>query len=285
MTALAADTARFDLDAAPIRIGRVTLRVRNLSRASRFYQDVIGLRPLDETPCRVTLGAGRRPLLVLEGDPALRPLDRREAGLFHTAFLLPSRADLGRWFAHARARGVRLDGASDHEVSEAIYLADPEGNGIEIYADRPPAVWPRQDGTIAMTTKPLDAAGLLAAGAGGTWSKFPEGGVIGHVHLQVGDTVEAERFYRGTLGFEVTCRYPGASFFGPGGYHHQLAANTWNSAGASRRPDDSAGLAAVELLRDAAAQPIAATSSGNLDAAGSLGRIILDPWGTMFVLA
>lgn len=179
MTTLAPDAARFDLSAAPIRIGRVTLRVRDLAAVSRFYQDIIGLRLLEDTPTRVVLGVGRRPLLVLEGDPALRSRDRREAGLFHTAFLLPTRADLGRWFAHARASGVRLDGASDHRVSEAIYLADPEGNGIEVYTDRPPSLWLRQDGLIAMTTEPLDAADLLAAGEGGAWEGMPEGGIVG----------------------------------------------------------------------------------------------------------
>jgi catechol 2,3-dioxygenase len=135
MTTPATDAARFDLDAAPIRIGRVTLRVRDLAAVSRFYRDVIGLLLLEDTPARAVLGTGLRPLLVLQGDKALRPRDRREAGLFHTAFLLSTRGDLGRFFAHVRALGIRIDGASDHWVSEAVYLADPEGNGIEVYAD------------------------------------------------------------------------------------------------------------------------------------------------------
>jgi catechol 2,3-dioxygenase len=282
MTSLATETARFDLDAAPIRIGRVTLRVRDLATVSRFYQDIIGLRVLEDTPTRTVLGAGRRPLLVLEGDPTLRPRDRREAGLFHTAFLLPTRADLGRWFAHARASGASIDGASDHRVSEAIYLADPEGNGIEVYTDRPPSLWPRQDGAIAMTTEPLDVADLLAAGEGAAWAGMPEGGVVGHVHLQVGSTEAAERFYQGELGFDVTCRYPGASFFGSGGYHHQLAANTWNSAGAGLRTPDTTGLARVELVLDCSS-PAAKLLSRAMNKDED-GEVVLDPWGTEFVL-
>jgi catechol 2,3-dioxygenase len=280
MTSLATETARFNLDAAPIRIGRVALRVRDLATVSRFYQDIIGLRLLEDTPNRAVLGTGRRPLLVLEGDPALRPRDPREAGLFHIAFLLPSRADLGRWFAHAGASGIRLDGASDHRVSEATYLADPEGNGIEVYTDRPPSLWPRQDGAIAMTTEPLDAADLLAAGEGAAWAGMPEGGMMGHVHLQVGDTAEAERFYRDRLGFDVTCRYPGASFFGSGGYHHQLAANVWNSAGAGPRTTNMTGLASVELVLDATGAKLfsRATSRDENE------KVVLDPWGTEFVL-
>jgi catechol 2,3-dioxygenase len=282
MTSLATETARFDLDAAPIRIGRVTLRVRDLVAVSRFYRDIIGLRLLEETPTRTVLGAGQRPLLVLEGDPTLRPRDRREAGLFHTAFLLPSRADLGRWFAHARASGAPIDGASDHRVSEAIYLADPEGNGIEVYADRPPSLWPRQNGAIAMTTEPLDVADLLAAGEEAAWAGMPEGGVVGHVHLQVGSTEAAELFYQGELGFDVTCRYPGASFFGSGGYHHQLAANTWNSAGAGLRTSDMTGLARVELVLDRSS-PAAKLYSRAQDRDED-GKVVLDPWGTEFFL-
>jgi catechol 2,3-dioxygenase len=282
MTTLAPDTARFVLDAAPIRIGRVTLRVRDLAAVSRFYQDIIGLRLLEETPTRVTLGAGRRPLLVLDGNPTLLPRDRREAGLFHTAFLLPTRADLGRWFAHARASGALIDGASDHRVSEAIYLADPESNGIEVYTDRQPSFWPRQDGAIAMTTEPLDAADLLAAGEGAAWAGMSEDGIVGHVHLQVGDTGEAERFYRDRLGFDVTCRYHGASFFGSGGYHHQLAANVWNSVGAGPRIPNMTGLARVELFLDRPST-VAKLFPGAMDRDED-GKVVLDPWGTEFVL-
>lgn len=181
---------------------------------SGFCQEVLGLAPTAEAADdRVTLGAAGTPLLGLVGDPGLAPLDRRAAGLFHTAFLLPNRASLARWLGIAARRQIDLHGASDHRVSEVIYLADPEGNGIEVYADRPVAEWRPVGGQIDMPSDPLDLQDLLAAG-GATWGGMPAGSVVGHAHLQVGDTAAAERFYSDLLGFEVTCRYPGGGFFG-----------------------------------------------------------------------
>lgn len=254
--------AFFDMDAAPLRIGRVGLKVRDLAAVTDFYERVIGLERLEEDGATVFLGRAGRALLALTGDPALRPDATREAGLFHTAFLLPDRADLGRWLVHAGDLGVRIDGASDHAVSEAIYLADPESNGIEIYADRPEARWRRPDGTVAMTTERLDLGSLLAAAGATSWTGFPDGGRIGHVHLRVGDTALAEAFYRDRLGFQVSARYPGASFFGSGGYHHQLAGNVWASRDASRRAADRTGLDFVEI-----------------QGAGVEPRDLDDPWG------
>ncbi|KAB1073492.1 VOC family protein [Methylobacterium planeticum] len=236
------------LDAAPYRIGRVTLVARDLDGLARFYQDAVGLAVLSRETRTVRLGAAGRVLLELRHDPAARPWSPREAGLFHTAFLLPTRGDLGAWLAHAAERGIALSGASDHLVSEAVYLTDPEGNGIEIYADRAEARWPRADGgTLVMRNDPIDRAGLLRA-APGPWAGMPPGGRVGHVHLQVGELEAAERFYAGLLGFDLTCRYPGALFLGAGGYHHQLAANVWNSRGAPPRPAGTTGLAEIELL-------------------------------------
>src|SRR5690606_9813532 len=149
---------------------------------------------------RVVLGHAGTPLLELEGDPALAPVDPRQAGLFHTAFLMPTRADLGRWLTHAAAQRVPLQGASDHIVSEAIYLADPEGNGIEVYADRRTSGWRDAAGAIRMSTDPLDVEDLVQSAGGSAWAGFPAGGSIGHVHLQVGDTELADRFYRDILG-------------------------------------------------------------------------------------
>jgi catechol 2,3-dioxygenase len=222
-------------------------------------------------------GVGRR--------PSLAPLDRREAGLFHTAFLLPDRASLARWLGFVAQQGIRLLGAADHRVSEAIYLADPEGNGIEVYADRPVAHWRSVDGQLDMPSDPLDLQALLAVGDG-TWAGIPVGSVIGHVHLQVGNIPTAERFYRDLLGFEVTCRYPGGSFFGAGGYHHQLAANTWNSLGAGPRPDRMAGLDSVELVvRDVATRSaIEARAAGLRREPDSDGTVLRDPWGTAITL-
>jgi catechol 2,3-dioxygenase len=278
----------FDLNAAPMRIGRVRLKVRDLAGVSGFYQDALGLVPVGQSAERIVLGVSGKPLLELVGDSSLAPLDRREAGLFHTAFLLPDRANLAHWLGFITRRRVRLLGAADHRVSEAIYLADPEGNGIEVYADRPVADWRAAGGQLDMPSNPLDLQALLAAGSGGTWAGMPAGSVIGHVHLQVGDTAAAERFYRDLLGFEVTCRYPGGSFFGAGGYHHQLAANTWNSRGAGPRPNRMAGLHSVELVvRDAATRSAIETRAQAVELHHELdgdGSVLRDPWGTVITL-
>ncbi len=172
----------------------------------------------------------------------------REPGLFHIAFLLPSRADLAAWVAHAQALGAPIEGASDHLVSEAIYLSDPEGNGIEVYADRPRAGWRKEGDGVAMATLPLDGRGLMAelSAARDPWT-FPAEGRIGHVHLRVGDLAEAEAFYRGALGMDVMARYPGAVFLSWGGYHHHLAVNVWRARGSGPRPARLAGLEEITL--------------------------------------
>lgn len=239
---------RLDPASAPMRIGRARLRVRDPEGTSAFYRNALGLAPLRSGEGAVVLGTPGRPLVELVGDPAAAPNRTEAAGLFHTAFLLPYRADLARWLVHAASSGLPVSGASDHNVSEAIYLADPEGNGVEVYADRPPSRWTGDDGHVVMHTDPLDIRDLRAAAGDGEWSGMPEGGAIGHVHLQVGDTGQAERFYGGILGFDVTCRYPGGTFFGSGGYHHHLAANTWRSGGAGPRPAGMAGLEDVEIV-------------------------------------
>lgn len=260
---------------APVEIGRVALSVRDIDTVAAFYENAIGLRPIASDGGTRTLGAGGRVLLELRADRAARPVDPREAGLFHTAFLLPSRADLGAWLRHVAEARVPLQGASDHLVSEAIYLADPEGNGIEIYRDRPRADWPRHSGRIRMATDPLDLQ-ALAADATAPWAGAPEGAVVGHVHLQVGAVPEAEAFYAGRLGFEITTHYPGAAFYGSGGYHHHLATNVWHSRGAGKRSAGAAGLADVELRADRA-------EHDRLVAA--LGASVTDPWGTSLTIA
>ena len=278
----------FDMNAAPMRIGAVRLKVRDLGAVSAFYQSVLGLRPVASGDDRITLGSGGTPLLELAGDPSLAPLDPRQAGLFHTTFLMPTRDDLARWVAHVAEARVPLQGASDHIVSEALYLADPEGNGIEVYADRPVSDWRGESGEIRMSTDPLDLQDLLQSAEGTEWSGFPEAGSVGHVHLQVGDTAEADRFYRDVLGLDIAARYPGASFYGSGGYHHQLAGNVWNSRRASTRPEGMAGLEAVEILvRDAiniTAIAARADSTGIASARNADGLTLRDPWGTAITL-
>ena len=276
------------LAAAPHRIGTVSLVVNDLEAVRRFYEDVVGLRVIERDGATVRLGAGPAVLLELTGDPAARRRSRREAGLFHTAFLLPDRADLGAWIAFAAERRITLQGAADHAVSEAVYLADPEGNGIEIYADHPAERWPRAAGGYAMTTDPLDLHELVEAAGDGRWTGFPEAGAVGHVHLQVGAIPEAEAFYRDLLGFDLTCRYPGGSFFGSGGYHHQVAANIWNSRGAPPLTDGATGLSGFELVVrdravvDAAAARLATAAVATTPAEG--GFTVADPWGTRILL-
>lgn len=274
---MANPTEKFDMNAAPIRIDTVRLRVRDLDAVSSFYRDVLGLVPLAEAGSSVTLGTEETPLLHLDGDPALRPRDPKQAGLFHTALLLPSRGDLARWLGHVAETDVRLQGASDHIVSEALYLADPEGNGIEVYVDRPPSQWRDSAGDIRMATDPLDLKDLIRTAQGRIWAGFPKGGIIGHVHLQVGDTKEADRFYRDALGFDIAASYPGASFYGSGGYHHQLAGNIWNSRRAGKRDSSEAGLDEITLGVDPSARQAITQRLG--------GDRFIDPWGTAFALA
>lgn len=281
-------TEFFDMHAAPMRIGKVQLKVRDLDATGSFYTSALGLARIASVNGRITLGTGTVPLLELLGDPGLAPNDRRQAGLFHTAFLLPSRPDLARWLAHAAATRVPLQGASDHIVSEAIYLADPEGNGIEVYVDRPVSRWHGAGDEIRMSTDPLDAQALLKAADRTEWVGFPQDGMIGHVHLQVGDTAEADRFYSGVLGLDIATRYPGASFYGSGGYHHQLAGNVWNSRRAGRRLEGAAGLDAIEMIvRDAAdlAAIAARAETAGIDISkDDDGMTLHDPWNTAITL-
>lgn len=251
----------------PVAINRVSLRSRDAAALASYYRSIIGLAEMRNTDGTIGLGAGGRELLEIEEDKALRPDDPRSAGLFHTAFLLPSRADLARWVHHASQTRIRIDGASDHLVSEALYLTDPDGNGIEIYADRDPQVWQRTQGDIAMATDPLDIEGLLGevgpADAG--WKGAPEGTVIGHVHLRVGDPAVAAQWWKDTMGFETMARYGAqAVFLATGGYHHHIGANSWRSPGAGMREHDRTGLGYIEL------------SSRLADHAEDL----RDPWGT-----
>lgn len=233
-------------EAAPVRIGGVTLAARDLPSLAAYYQSLFGLTPVADPAhpgaALFPLAAGQ--VLRLLPAPESRPERGDEPGLFHTAFLLPDRPALGAWLRRAAGLGVRLQGASDHGVSDALYLADPEGNGIEVYVDRPRSAWPRAPSRfgVAMVTRRLDLQALLAE-AGGADLR-PEETRIGHVHLRVGDVAAAEAFYAG-LGLEVMQRMPRASFLASGGYHHHIAVNNWGSTG--RRPEGLSGFVSVEL--------------------------------------
>lgn len=233
-------------------MGAVRLNVSELDRSRAFYEQALGLRATELDNGAVALGPrDGRGLVELRGDNSAPRLDPRATGLFHLAILVPSRRDLA--FALQRLAIARwpLDGASDHLVSEALYLSDPDGNGIEIYRDRPREEWRRVDGQLQMATLPLDLRGVAGelATIDAPQQHVPDGTRIGHTHLQVAELDQTEEFYTGVLGFDAMVRgYPGALFVSAGGYHHHLGLNTWNSAGSGPQAPGSVGLHSFEVV-------------------------------------
>ncbi len=234
--------------AAATRMGAVHLAVSDLHRSLAYYEGSIGLDVLHENGGRASLGAGGVELLALEEVPGAAPADGF-SGLYHFALLVPERVHLARWLAHAARRRVPLTGASDHFVSEAIYLRDPDHHGIEIYWDRPRELW---EGQVArMGTWPLDLDGLLREldPADDGFPGQPAGTTMGHVHLRVAEIDSTVRFYRDVLGFGLMAQLgPQAAFLSAGGYHHHLGANVWESRGAPPAPAGSAALRQVTVL-------------------------------------
>ncbi len=224
-------------------IGLVTLRVANLERSLKFYQGVLGFRVIERTPGSASLGAeDGPPILELHEVPGAPPAPPRSTGLFHAAIVLPSRAALGQALMRMVAANSQL-GQADHAVSEGFHIADPDGNGLEIYRDRPRDSWQWQDGTVKMTVDPVDVRAVLAEGQQAAAANLlPAGTRIGHVHLKVADLAEAEHFYHDVLGFDITAQMPGAVFVSAGGYHHNIGLNTWQSRGAAPAPGNTAGL-------------------------------------------
>ena len=267
---------------AATRLGRVRLQVSDLERSLDWYQRVLGLRVIERSAAHATLGAhGDDAVLVeLREKAGVQPVPRRgRLGLYHFAILLPDRAALGRFVAHLAEIGERA-GASDHLVSEALYLQDPDNLGIEVYADRPRATWTYEGPQLVMATEPLDLADLVRAAGGERWTGMPAGTVIGHVHLHVGELEAASAFYHQGLGLDrVVWSYPGALFLSAGGYHHHLGLNTW-AAGAAPAGDGDARLLEWEIIVPSPADAEAALAS--LAAAGypADGGIARDPWGT-----
>lgn len=270
----------------PLRVGAVGLIARDLDKLTNFYRDLLGLTVTVRTDAMARLGTGGVTLLEIEHRPDALPDDPATAGLYHTAFLMPTRADHARWIMHIARNRVPITGASDHGVSEAFYLDDPEGNGIEVYNDRPRERWTWQDGLVVMQTKQLDIEAILDEidRPSATYTAAPEGLRIGHIHLRVGSVGHAEAFYRGPIGLDLTRRRGGATFMSSGGYHHHVGANVWHSDGAGARDPNRAGLAwfSIELAEPGALDAMSAklrsanapveTSPGGLETA--------DPWGT-----
>ena len=226
-------------------IGQVSLNVRDLDRAVLFYRDVLGFHESKRAGRSSWLGPdGGRALIELNENTGAIPKPSRSSGLYHFAILVPSRAALGRSLRRLADKRWPMTGASDHLVSEALYLNDPDGLGIEIYRDRPRDEWPTADGQILMATDPLDLQGLLdQPGAELPWHGLEAGTVMGHVHLHVPSLDAAEDLYCGQVGFEPTVRgYPGALFVAAGGYHHHLGLNTWVGVGAPPPPEHAVGL-------------------------------------------
>jgi catechol 2,3-dioxygenase len=227
-------------------VGPVNLTVRDLKRSEQFYIDVLGFKPLPRRGDTLSLTAdGARPLLELKENPAAPPRPPRTSGLYHFAVLMPSRPDLARSIRRLAELRYPIQGGADHLVSEALYLADPDDNGIELYRDRPRDTWTLPNGEIRMATDPLDLDGILDELEGDTrpWEGLAAGTRIGHVHLNVGDLERAEAFYHGVLGFDVMVRRAhGALFVSAGGYHHHLGLNIWNGAGAPPPPPGAIGL-------------------------------------------
>jgi catechol 2,3-dioxygenase len=244
-----------------LRLGPIVLEVADLSRSIEFYGEVLGFRVIDEGERSAELGVDETILVHLTEESRATPVPRDgRIGLFHVAYLLPTRADLGRFIRHATELGIRL-GMSDHLVSEAVYLSDPDGLGVEVCADRPSESWAVRGREIAMDTRPLDVSSVMEIAGFSHWDGAPSGTRIGHVHLSVGDLTSAERFYHEVLGFDkIVWSYPGALFLSAGGYHHHLGLNTW-ARGAAAAGDGDARLTewSVLLPDEAEIQKIART--------------------------
>jgi catechol 2,3-dioxygenase len=271
---------------AATRLGRARLQVSDVERSLDYYQRVLGLRVRERTPSHATLAAHGEdePLVELHSRPGTRPVPRTGLlGLYHFAILLPDRAQLGRFIAHAAAENERV-GLADHAVSEAVYLTDPDGLGIEVYADRPRERWHVDGEELHMTTERLDVEDLLRAAGGRSWAGMPAGTRMGHMHLHVGDLARAADFYHAGLGLDKTVwSYPGALFLSAGGYHHHLGTNVWRAGSPPAGPEDAQLLSWQVVLpddRDVEAAASSLAAAGRAVTREGRGWHAADPWGT-----
>ncbi|EGQ24178.1 glyoxalase [Sporosarcina newyorkensis 2681] len=230
-------------------VGHVNIKVQNINRSLVFYQEVLGFEILEKTEKAVKLTTdGITSVLSIEQPENVIPKQGRTTGLYHFALLLPKRSDLADIVHHFAEIGLRY-GSSDHLVSEALYLSDPDGNGIEIYIDRDPSEWTWNNGEVSMTVDPLNFEELLSVTKRQSWSGLPAGTVMGHIHLHVAELKKAEEFYSKGLGFEVVNRYGNqALFLSTGKYHHQIALNTWVGVGAPAPSENSVGLESFTIV-------------------------------------
>ncbi len=261
---------------ATLRLGAVHLTVTDLDRSVGFYQDALGLRQQRREDGVAALGAGEGDLVVLHEEPGARPAGRH-AGLYHLALLFASREELARAVQRLAVTRTAISGASDHGVSEAIYLPDPDGNGIELYADRPRDAWPppAEGERVGKFTRALDVHDLLATIEGEEPVRHAGPGLrMGHLHLHVGDLDAARAFYAGRLGLEVMTAYPGALFLAAGGYHHHLGVNTWRGEGVGPAPAGTVGLREWTIVLDEPALAALRERAGLGD-----GDTLDDPWG------
>jgi catechol 2,3-dioxygenase len=267
-----------------VQIGLVQIRVSKLERSLAFYQNVVGLKVLRTNGSVAELTAdGQQVLLVLREIEHARMQPRKGAGLYHFAILVPDRPSLGLVLRNLIDSEIEV-GQGDHLVSEALYIQDPDNNGIELYRDRPRDTWKRDaQGDYIMTTDPVDVDGLLAASEGLTWNGLPAGTVIGHVHFHVGDLAQAKKFYVDALGFEPTTHYGNSALFiSAGGYHHHMGLNIWAGQGAPATPDDAPGIDYFTLQlpdgREIAEVAERVRQAGYSVAEAADGVTLTDPW-------
>ncbi len=273
------------------RVGLVTIAVSSLERSLSYYRDGLGFTVKEQNEQVIFLGpTAGIPLLALVAQPNAQPQPANTTGLYHFAILLPTRKDLGCFLSHIVASRMPLDGYADHLVSEALYLSDPDGNGIEVYRDRPRSTWLIDNGQVAMASDPIDFEGLMAEGRQDTseWTGLPAQTTLGHVHLRVANIQQAEQFYHQILGFAIMQHMPGALFVSAGGYHHHIGLNTWQSRNGPQPPHNAVGLRFFTIqLPDAAELAKVLT---RLQAAGwpveqqEEGVSLRDPWGNKLLL-
>ncbi|WEK54055.1 MAG: VOC family protein [Candidatus Cohnella colombiensis] len=257
-----------------VYVSEVGIKVMDLERSIKFYESIIGLRVLEQSAGKAVLTAdGKLPLVTLEQPADIIPLQGRHSGLYHFALLMPTRADLGVFLQHLVQTNYRF-GAGDHLVSEALYITDPDGNGIEVYIDRPHEEWAWKLGKVEMATLQIDANAIVAAGGNTPWTGMPAGTIMGHIHLHVGDTEKAEQFYKEAFHFETVAYYPQAAFMSTGGYHHHIAVNTWQGVGAPTPPRNMVGLIAYTMVF-----PDTATRQGAVERIGQMGVSISEEAG------